>query len=238
MAMEEQWQPESPFTALEESELFVQEPEFGAEAEIPVAPLGARLREAVPATQGSGRVYVKLTGQKQGDIAGDSTARGHEHWLVGTAFEYEVSVPKDPATGLGTGKRRHGPVTVTVPWSSASPLLFQATVTNEALTKVVFEFPAISADGAEIVVERITLVDASVSFFRHAVDPAAAPGGADRISFTFRKITIEDLVAARTATDDWRSSPQGEVAEDESRAGETYEIDGPGVRRSDAATFA
>src|SRR4051794_32641328 len=118
MAIEEQWQPESPFTELEESEhLLVQEPEFGAEAEVSMAPLASRLRAAAPATQDAGRVYVKVTGQRQGEIAGDATARGHERWLAGTAFEYELTVPREAATGLATGRRRHSPVTVTAPWS-------------------------------------------------------------------------------------------------------------------------
>lgn len=228
------WQPESPFTDLAEGERLLEPAlEFGSEAEI--ARPAFSLRTTRPAT-GPARVYVKVTGQRRGDIAGDSTARGHEHWLIGTGIDYEVAVPRDAASGLPTGRRRHSPVTVTMPWSAASPVLFEVAVTNEVLTKVVFEVPAMHADGTEMITERITLTDGTVSDFRHVLDPTEGTG-VDRVAFTFRRISIEDLIARTSGIDDW-TAPQAEIGAAESLEAETYEIDGPGVRRSDGETFA
>jgi len=232
MAIDEQrWQPESPFTELEEGErLFVPELELGFdEQELTRPVMKSRILPPSPTT--SARVYAKVTAQKQGVIAGDSTARGHEHWIAGTGFEYEVVSPRDAATGLPSGKRQHRPVTLTSPWSAASPALFQALVSNEALTSVVFEFPAARADGTEVIAERITLTNASISDFRHALDTLSG-NGVDRISLTFQKITIEELLAGKVGMDDW-SSPVAEVGFE----AETYEVDGAGVRRSDSETY-
>ncbi len=234
---EQRWQPESPFTQLEDGEQLLEpESELGfdeREAEV-TAPLRAERLVRGPST--TARLYAKITGLKQGNIAGDANASGHEHWIAGTGFEYEVVSPRDVATGLPSGKRRHGPVILTAPWSPASPLLFQALVTNETLTSVVFEFPAVRSDGVPVIAERITLTDATVSDFRHALDTLEG-SGVDRISFTFRKIAIDDLVARTVGADDWRAQ-QSEVAEEARFEAETYEVEGPGVRRSDSETFA
>lgn len=236
MAIDEQsWRPESPFTELEEAErLLMPELELGLdEQEIARPMVTSRLQ--LGASAPAARVYAKVTARTQGVIAGDSTARGHEHWIAGTGFDYEVVSPRDVATGQPSGKRQHRPVTLTAQWSAASPLLFQALVTNEVLTSVVFEFPAARADGAEVIAERITLTNASISDFRHGLDPTAG-NRVDRISFTFQKITIEDLLTARVAGDNW-SAPVAEVGEGAFEA-ETYEVDGAGVRRSDSEAFA
>jgi len=48
--------------------------------------------------------------------------------------------PRDPASGLPTGKRQHKPISFLKEWGAATPQLFQALVTNENLKTVKFEF--------------------------------------------------------------------------------------------------
>src|SRR5581483_12351785 len=100
MAIDEQsWRPESPFTELEEGErLLMPELELGFdEQEIARPMVTSRLQ--LGASAPAARVYAKVTARTQGVIAGDSTARGHEHWIAGTGFDYEVVSPRDVATG-------------------------------------------------------------------------------------------------------------------------------------------
>jgi type VI secretion system secreted protein Hcp len=231
MAIDEQlWQPESPFTEFESEEYLSPplEPGYGEE-EVPVRLSRLGPGGAPGTAQGVGRVYVKITAQRQGVIAGDSTARGHEGWLVGTGFDYELKVPRDVASGQPTGRRQHTPVVLTLPWSPASPQIFSAAVNNEVLSSVVFEFPGVRPDGVEAIVQRITLTDAGVASYRHSADPATV----DRVSFAFRQISIDDLLGGRSARDDWRSG-QAEVGAAESWESEGYEIDASGVQRSEA----
>jgi type VI secretion system secreted protein Hcp len=235
MAIDRQsWEPESPFTELEEGEQLLPEPETAFGEEETSKPVALRLR--APA-QGLGRVYVQITGHTQGKIAGEPGSARHEGWLVGTGFDYELKAPRDVATGMPSGRRQHSPVTVTLPWGATSPLLFQAAATNEQLPTVVFEFPAVSQNGSEIVAQRVTLKDAAVASYRHLADATGSPAELDRVSFTFRQITIEDLVGKTTAHDDW-GAVQQEAGEAEAWEAETYEIDGAGVRRSSADAFA
>ena len=236
MAVDEQrWEPESPFTELEEGEQLLG-PEMGFGEEELARPLVTRALATPAAAQGLGSVYVKITGRTHGDFPGDSTAHGHQGWLVGTGFDYQLTVPRDVATGQASGKRQHGPVTLTLPWAAASPLLFQAAVSNETLTKVVFEFPAVGRDGTELVAQRVTLTDAHMTAYHRSADERRVPPEFDQISFTFRQITIEDLGGRTTGQDDWSSAK--EVGETESWESETYELDGAGVRRSGADGFA
>jgi type VI secretion system secreted protein Hcp len=225
MPIDEQlWQPESPFTELEGEELVPQlDSTFGEEE-------AARLVRAQTfpgSAQPMGGVFVRITGQRQGEIAGDSTARGHEHWHVGTGFDYELTVP------LTTGRKQHGPVALTLPWSSASPLIFSAAVNNERLTSVVFEFPATDRDGVEVIRQRITLSDASVTSYRHVAESGNANAAIDRISLVFRQITIEDLLSGKSASDSLGGGGIKSEAEAQSWEAEAYEIDDAGVRRSE-----
>ncbi len=222
------WEPESPFTELEEGEQLLAEPAGGFGEEEIARPLVAGLR-AAPA-QPSGRVYVQITGQKQGNIAGNPGAAGHQGWLSAGGFEYGLKAPRDVATGQASGKRQHSAVTVSAPLGPASPLLFQALVTNERLPKVVFEFAATTADGSETVAQRITLVDAGLTEFHRL-------GGVDQLSFSFRQITFEDLLGRTTARDSW-GGLEKELDEAESWEAETYEVDGAGMSRSGADGFA
>jgi type VI secretion system secreted protein Hcp len=235
MAIDEQrWQPESPFTEFEGEEYISPPLESGfGEEEVPVRLARFGPGGAPGTAQGVGRVFVKITAQRQGVIAGDSTARGHEGWLVATGFDYELKVPRDVATGQASGRRQHSPAALMLPWTPASPQIFSAAVSNEVLSSVILEFPGTRSDGVEVIVQRITLTDAGVASFRHLADPTVNSAAVDRISLTFRQITIEDLLGGKSAHDDWRGS-QTEVGAAESWESEGYEIDASGVQRSEA----
>lgn len=53
--------------------------------------------------------YLKLKGQKQGDIKGSIKQKGRDGTIMVIGFHHEVVSPGDPSTGLATGKRIHTP---------------------------------------------------------------------------------------------------------------------------------
>jgi type VI secretion system secreted protein Hcp len=154
--------------------------------------------------------YVTIDGTKTGRFHGESRRESHRDKITGLEFLYEVTSPRDVATGQASGKRQHKPITITKEWGAASPQIFQALVNNEALKSVLFEFVQPTPEGAEAVAYTIRLTNASISQFRQYigdVDNAAYDSTSDsleleRVSFTFQKIEIQHLASQTTAVDD------------------------------------
>src|SRR5580700_6980301 len=57
---------------------------------------------------------------------GSSTDAAHAGWIQIVSFNFGVQSPRDPQTGLATGKRQHEPIIVTKPADKSSSILFQA----------------------------------------------------------------------------------------------------------------
>jgi type VI secretion system secreted protein Hcp len=158
--------------------------------------------------------YVSVKGKKQGQFKGETKGPGGSRArdrFRGVRYVSEVISPRDEASGLPTGKRQHKPIVITKEWGAASPQLFDALVKNEVLTSVVFEFVKTAPDGKEVVYYRVTLTDAAVSDFKEYLDLTEVDGdpydgrALEDVSFTFRKIELENLEARTTAVDDWSS---------------------------------
>ena len=149
--------------------------------------------------------YVTIEGTKQGKFKGDNPNKAHKDQITGLAFDYAVIAPRDPASGLPTGKRQHKPVTITKRWDAATPQLFKALVTNEVLKWVKIEFVKTSSAGKEYVYHKLTLTDATVvDIHQHA---NAETLEQEDVSFIFRKIEIENVDGKTVAIDDWSSGP-------------------------------
>src|SRR5271169_1236319 len=108
---------------------------------------------------------VTIQGAVQGTFKGQGAGRDKDK-IAGVAISYGLTVPKDPASGFRTGKRQHKPVVFTKEWGAASPQLFQAIVTNETLTSVLFEFISTNALEKEEVDYIVELTNATISGFR------------------------------------------------------------------------
>src|SRR5262249_34546565 len=137
---------------------------------------------------------------KQGDFKGDIITGRAGNLINVVAYQYSVASPRDPASGLPTGRRQHRPVVVTHELGSSSPQFFAAAVTNEALDKVVINFFKAQANGKEVNFYRVTLTAASISEFKQY---SPGPTVLEDVSMTFQKIEQEDLLAKTSASDDW-----------------------------------
>ncbi len=149
--------------------------------------------------------YVTIEASKQGRLAGETTRETHKGTLAGIGFSYEVSSPRDAASGQATGKRQHGAVTFTKEWGAASPQLFTALVTSEVITSALFEFVRTNDVGVEHVFHTIGLTDAAVTGI-HQYVAAQDDGELDQaeledVALTFRGIEIKNLDAKTSASD-------------------------------------
>jgi type VI secretion system secreted protein Hcp len=149
--------------------------------------------------------YVTIEGAKQGHFAGESPRSVHKGKLTGIGFSYEVSSPRDSASGQASGKRQHGAVTFTKEWGAASPQLFTALVTNEQIKTALFEFVRTNDVGVEYVFHTIRLTDVAITAIHQYV---AAQEDADLdnaeledVALTFRGIEIANLDGQTTASD-------------------------------------
>jgi type VI secretion system secreted protein Hcp len=164
------------------------------------------------------QVFCKITGQKSGPIAGDTTIKGLEGTIPALALSEGVSSPRDPASGLPTGKRVHKPFVIVKQLDRASPLLFMAAVTNENLTSV--DCSIYRRTGGRLPYFRIKLDNAVISSYDiHAREDGdndrdidtvrgASLGTHETIQFVFQRITLEDTVSGTVAQDDWEAPVQ------------------------------
>jgi type VI secretion system secreted protein Hcp len=156
--------------------------------------------------------FVTIVTQGGIKLSEETPRGGKQGKIEGIKFFYQLSSPRDVATGQATGRRQHSPITFTKEWGTASPQLVQAAVTNEALRSVTFEFVKTNPNGQEIIYETITLTNATVaSIKRYIATPTGSeqpdPRALEDVSLTFQKIEIKNTVAGTASMDTWATGP-------------------------------
>lgn len=159
--------------------------------------------------------YLKLKGQKQGEIKGSATQKGREGKIMVIAVNHDVSSPRDAATGQATGKRTHKPFTITKEVDKSSPLLYHLLVTQENIPEWELQFwtPAIKAGsgvGAEVQHYSVQLTNAKVSnislhMLNNKNPDLMKYAEYEEVSFTYERITWIWTDGNVTASDDWRA---------------------------------
>lgn len=153
--------------------------------------------------------YISIEGAKQGKFKGDAVAKEGAGKIRGVRFFSETISPRDAATGQASGKRVHKPILFTKEWDAASPQLFQALVTNEVLTNVLFEFIRTNENGEDVVHFTVRLTNANIASIKSYVDLTDTTGDAydahelEDVEIAFRKIELENVDAKTIAMDDW-----------------------------------
>ena len=159
--------------------------------------------------------YLSLKGQKQGDIKGSVTQKGREGKIMVIAAEHEVVSPRDPASGLPTGKRMHRPYVITKELDAASPLLYAALVNNENLPTWELQFwapstKAVGGGGTEVQNYTVRLTNASICDIRFRMLNNKNPelmryAEYEEVAFTYSKIQWLWVPGKLTAEDDWEA---------------------------------
>jgi type VI secretion system secreted protein Hcp len=128
---------------------------------------------------------VSVTGAKQGAFSTTPIAI--------TGVSHEIVSPRDPASGLPTGKRQHKPFTFTKQLDKSTPLFLNALVSNENLTSVLI---GLLRNGQQVAT--IKLTNASIVDY-------TANGENEQWSFTYQKIEWTWLDGGISASDDWET---------------------------------
>jgi len=141
------------------------------------------LLAAVPA-MAAVDAYMTVTGVKQGPIRGEAMSESIRL----------ISVVRDTATGMSTGRRMHSTITVTKEIDAASPKLAAALNSNETLKQVVITF--LGGSGGEKTARRIVLTNATIVSVRKA-------GRNEQITLDYQAIEVTWTNGGKTASDDW-----------------------------------
>jgi type VI secretion system secreted protein Hcp len=155
--------------------------------------------------------YLTLKGQKQGAIKGSVTTKGREDTIGVIAVSHSIVSPRDPASGLPTGKRMHKPFTFKKVLDQSSPLLLNALVNNENLTVTKFDFWEPNPAGVDKNFYRVEMVNASISSYDVRQGDLRDPEQAklaiwEEIAIVYQKITWTILSPTTiSASDDWEA---------------------------------
>jgi len=158
--------------------------------------------------------YLKLKGQKQGEIKGNVTQKTRENSIMVIAVSHAVSSPRDAASGMATGKRMHKPIIITKVLDTATPLLHNALCQNENIPTWKLDFyttqqpDRTQSTGAEWNHYSIELVNASICSvdFRMANNKHPDLMKFDEYeewAFVYEKITWTWIKGGVTALDNW-----------------------------------
>ena len=110
--------------------------------------------------------HMTLEGEAQGVIEGSCEMSGREGTILLDAFDHTVRIPRDPQSGLSTGKRVHEAMKVVKVYDKSSPKLYQALCQGEHMKNVTIKWYRIDPSGQEQHYFTHTLTDAIVVSMR------------------------------------------------------------------------
>lgn len=154
--------------------------------------------------------YLKVTGQKQGKFKGQVTLPGRADSIRVYSGSHEIVSPRDPASGLPTGKRMHKPFTLVKEIDCTSPLFMNALVTNENLKEVVLQLWQQDRAGRDVPLYSVRLTNASLASVRMVIAPETLPGSIlpperEELTFTYQNIVWVWEQGGISAADEWLS---------------------------------
>ncbi len=159
--------------------------------------------------------YLKLKGQRQGEIKGSVTQKGRENKIMVIAVSHEIISPRDAASGLPTGKRMHKPFVITKELDKATPLLYAALTTNENISEWELQFwtpqlRATTGTGNEVQHYTVKLTNANIASISFRMANNKHPdlmkfAEYEEIAFTYQKIEWTWNDGGITAGDDWET---------------------------------
>ena len=161
------------------------------------------------------QAYLNLKGQRQGEIKGSVTQKGREGKIAVIAVSHEIISPRDPASGLPTGKRMHKPFVVTKELDKSSPLLYNSLVNNENIPDWQLQFwtPQIKAttgSGNEVQHYTVKLTNANIASISFRMANNKHPelmkfAEYEEVAFTYQKIGWTWNDGGVSAEDDWET---------------------------------
>ena len=156
--------------------------------------------------------FLKLKGEKQGDIKGSVVQKGREGKIMVTAANHEIVTPRDIASGLPSGRQMHKPFVITKPLDKSSPLLYTALVNNENITVWELQFWTTATGGAATGQEKqhytVKLSNARIAAIRfimpnNKIADLAKLAEYEEVEFVYESIEWVWTDGGITASDKW-----------------------------------
>lgn len=131
--------------------------------------------------------YMTINGSRQGQLKGEAMSEK----IALTSVSHDSVM----ASGMASGRRQHGSITVTKEVDAASPKLMQAMSTHEPINDVTIVF---RATGAGKAVQTINLKNALITSVRMT-------GRTEAITIEYATVQLTWTDGGKTATDDWEA---------------------------------
>lgn len=159
--------------------------------------------------------YAYLVGQKSGQVKGSITQKGREDSIGVIAVSHSIVSPRDPQSGLPTGKRMHKPWVFTKELDKSSPILFNLLCTNENITSAIFKFWAPQTKGgagagSEVQNYTVKLTNANIASYDFRQANIRHPdlvkfAEYEEVALTYQKIEWTWHDGNISAVDDWET---------------------------------
>lgn len=152
--------------------------------------------------------FLQIKGQKTGEMKGDVMQKGHESWNSVLSMDYSFNAPAEAGAGLATARRVRQPISFTLRWSKATPLLLNAAASNETLSEVQFQrwLPNATGNGTEVDADHIQLTNARITSLK-IVDQKDDDGKLDTVvivTLAYQKLTLTHQDGGISADDSWQ----------------------------------
>ena len=147
----------------------------------------------LPAVQAMAAVnaYMTIDDKSPAKMKGDFS-RGNQPERI-----HLISVPRDTASGMATGKRMHKPFTITKEVDMSSPSLKQSLAKGGPVGDVTIVFEG-AGPGTAKTAQKIVLTNAIVTGIQMV-------GKAEQITFDYQTIEVTYTNGGKSAVDDWDS---------------------------------
>jgi len=157
--------------------------------------------------------YLRLVGQKSGEIRGSVTQKGREGKIMVIAMSHDIVSPRDAASGQASGRRQHQPLVITKQLDKSSAPLHRVQTDNEGFREWELQFwtPQMTGGagaGTEVQHFTITLTNASISSIHMEMPNTKDPELTkletfEEVAFIYQKIEWTWTDGGITAVDDW-----------------------------------
>jgi len=154
--------------------------------------------------------YLSIVAERQGPILGGVTQKGREGKILVIAVQHEIGCPRDPQSGIPTGKRMHKPFSIIKELDCSSPQLYDLICTNENIRDARIDFWTATPTGQEKQHYTVRLTNANVTAIHFKMANVRSPklvrlAEYEEIAFTYQKIEWTWTDGGITALDDWEA---------------------------------
>jgi len=157
--------------------------------------------------------YMSITGDTQGEFPGECALESHENQTLCQGMKHHISVICEERSGIPTGHRRHGKLTVFKVIDKITPLLANALCCNEQLeVSLIFYRANPIGDGTEEQFFTIRLEEARCVDLEHDIPNCLDTGNSDiqnmeYVSFAYGMIRWTFEPSGIETEDHWSLDP-------------------------------